>query len=171
MRLRSLFRSSRADRDLARELRAHLEEEVAANIAAGMNRDDARRAAGKAFGSVASVEELCRETRQVSRAHNLLRDARYALRTLAKQPGLIAAGATSIALGVGANLTIFSLANSLLLAVPTADKPEELVSIRTSNGSHVSYRGWQQLNESGVLAGIAGYGSSRPSTGAAATSR
>lgn len=157
MRLRSLFRSSRADRDLARELRAHLEEEIAANIAAGMNRDDARRAAGKAFGSVASVEELCRETRQVSRAHNLLRDARYALRTLAKQPGLIAAAATSIALGVGANLTIFSLANSLLLVVPTADKPEELVSIRTSNGSHVSYRGWQQLNESGVLAGIAGY--------------
>lgn len=157
MRVRSLFRSRDVDRELARELRAHLDEEISAHIGAGMTRDEARQAAARAFGSVASVEELCRETRRVSRIENFVRDVRYAVRTLARQPGLLVAAAMSIALGVGANLTIFSLANSLLLAVPSAAQPDELVLIRTSNGSHVSYRGWQQLNESGVLSGIAGY--------------
>ena len=79
------------------------------------------------------------------------------MRTLGRQPGLVAAAALSMALGVGANLTIFSLANSLLLATPSASAPDELVFIRTGNGSHVSYPVWRQLNESGALAGVAGY--------------
>ena len=70
---------------------------------------------------------------------------------------LLLAASSSIALGVGANLTIFSLANNLLLAPPTAFKADRLVHIRTGNGSHVSYPGWRGLNESGALAGIAGY--------------
>ena len=74
-----------------------------------------------------------------------------------RQPGLFAAAVTSIALGVGANLTIFSLANTMLLSVPSAAAPGELVMIRTSNGSHVSYRGWQHLDRSGAIGGVAGY--------------
>ena len=157
LRLRSLFRSSDVERDLARELRAHLEEETAANIADGMSEAEARRAALKAFGAVSSVQEQVRDTRRVSRLENLGRDLRYAIRTLVRQPGLLITAATSIALGVGANLTIFSLANSFLLAVPTADKPQELVHIRMNNGSHVSYPAWRQLEESGALAGVAGF--------------
>ena len=157
LRLRSLFRASDADRDLARELRAHLDEEIASNIADGLSPDEARRLAMTAFGGVSSVEEQCRDTRRVSRIENLGRDLRYAIRTLIRQPGLLVTAATSIALGVGANLTIFSLANSLLLSVPTADKPDELVHIRMNNGSHVSYPAWRQLNDSGTLAAIAGF--------------
>ena len=157
LRLRSLFRSSDVDRDLARELRAHLDEEIDANIGAGMSREEARASAMKAFGGVSSVEQLCRETRRVSRVENLGRDLRYAIRTCVRQPGLLITAATSIALGVGANLTIFALANSLLLSVPTADRPHELVHIRMNNGSHVSYPAWRQLNESGALAAVAGF--------------
>jgi putative ABC transport system permease protein len=157
LRLRSLFRGTDVDRELARELRAHLDEEIAAHVAGGMSAEDARRAAMTSFGAVSSVEELCRDTRRVSRIENLGRDARYAIRTLARQPGLLVSAAASIALGVGANLTIFSLANSLLLTVPTADRPDELVHIRTNNGSHVSYPAWRQFDESGALAAIAGY--------------
>src|SRR5687768_14882707 len=122
LRLRSLFRGAEVDRDLARELRAHLDEEIAANVASGMQPDEARAAAMKAFGTVSSVEELCRETRRVNCIDNLGRDLRHAVRILVRQPGLLITAATSIALGVGANLTIFSLANSFLLAVPTADR-------------------------------------------------
>ena len=157
LRLRSLFRGAEVDRDLARELRAHLDEEVAANVASGMAPDEARAAAMKAFGGVASVEELCRETRRVSRIENFGRDVRYAIRTLVRQPGLLISAATSIALGVAANLAIFSLANSFLLAVPTADRPQELVHIRMNNGSHVSYPAWRQLDGSGALAAVAGF--------------
>lgn len=157
LRLRSLFRSSDVERDLARELRAHLEEEIAANIADGMSEDEARRAALKAFGAVSSVQEQVRDTRRVSRLENLGCDLRYAIRTLVRQPGLLITAATSIALGVGANLTIFSLANSFLLAVPTAEQPQALVHIRMNNGSHVSYPAWRQLEESRALASVAGF--------------
>ncbi|MGB2715645.1 MAG: ADOP family duplicated permease [Vicinamibacterales bacterium] len=88
---------------------------------------------------------------------HLVRDFQYSLRTLLAQPILFAAATASIALGVGANLTIFGLANSLLLSTPSAREPERLVHIRTGNGSHAPYRAWQQLHESGVLAGIAGH--------------
>jgi putative ABC transport system permease protein len=157
MRLRSLFGSAGADRELARELRAHLDEEIDANLAAGMTPAEARSAAVRAFGAVAPIEERCRDARRVQRLQNLTRDVRYAVRTLGRQPGLVAAAALSMALGVGANLTIFSLANSLLLATPSASAPDELVFIRTGNGSHVSFPVWRQLNESGALAGVAGY--------------
>ena len=157
LRLRSLFRSASADRDLTRELRAHLAQETEANIAAGMNPDEARRAALRAFGSVAAVEEHCRDTRRVAFVDHLVRDLRYAVRTVLRQRGLSTAAAISIALGLGANVTIFSLGSSSLLSVPSAERPAELVHIRTSNGSHVSYRGWQHLDASGVLAGVAGY--------------
>lgn len=157
LRLRSLFRSSQVERDLARELRAHLDEEIEANVADGMSPTEARQAALKSFGVMTSVEELCRDTRRVRRLENLGRDFRYAIRGLVRQPGLLVTAATSIALGVGANLTIFSVANSFLLAVPTADRPEQLVHIRMNNGSHVSYPAWQQLEASGALASVAGY--------------
>ena len=157
LRLRSLFRPSRVEHDLARELQAHLDEEIESNVSDGMTRTEARQAALKSFGAVTSVEELCRDTRRVRRLENLGRDFRLAIRGLVRQPGLLVTAATSIALGVGANLTIFSVANSFLLAVPTADQPQQLVHIRMNNGSHVSYPAWQQLEASGALASVAGY--------------
>jgi predicted permease len=157
LRLRSLFRQQQVDTDLARELRAHIEDQVAEYVDLGMSPAAARDRARREFGPAGSIEEGCRETRRVALVHNVVRDVRYAVRTLGRQPVLVAAAATSIALGVAANLTIFGLAGQLLLSTPTAARPDRLVHIRTGNGSHVSYDGWRLLHESGVLAGIAGY--------------
>ncbi len=157
LRLRSLFRSTAADQDLARELRAHLDERVAELIDAGMPAEQARRQAAREFGSVASISEQCRDTRRVNFFSNLAQDIRYAVRGLIAQPMLLTAATTSIALGVGANLAIFGLANSLLLSSPSASRPERLVHIRTAQGSHAPYRAWREFNEAGVLSGIAGY--------------
>ena len=157
LRLRSLFRRSAVDRELDRELRFHLEQHTAELIAAGMAPGDARREALRQFGSMASIGEQCRETRRVDFVGNITGDLRYAIRSFLAHRILFAAATTSIALGVGANLAIFGLATSLLLSTPTAARPDRLVHIRTENGSHASYRAWRQLNESGVLAGIAGH--------------
>ena len=157
LRLRSLFRRSGVDRDLDRELRFHLEEHIAELVAAGASPADARAAAMREFGSPASVAQQCRETRRVNFVQNLLQDTRYALRTLAKQPMLLVTAVSSIALGAGANLAIFGLANGLLLSTPTATRPENLVHIRTNRGSHASYTAWKDLDASGVMAGIAGH--------------
>jgi predicted permease len=157
LRLRSLFRSGAVERDLARELRSHLDERVAELVDAGVPADEARRQAAREFGSVASISDQCRDTRRVNFVNNLLQDVRYAIRGLIAQPVLLTAATTSIALGVGANLAIFGLANALLLSTPSAFKPDRLFHMRTGNGSHAPYRAWRALNEAGVVAGIAGY--------------
>jgi predicted permease len=157
LRIRSLFRAAAVDRELDRELKFHLDQQIAELIAGGMTHEEARRAALRAFGSVTSISEQCRDTRRVNVVENVLRDLRFAARSVIAQPMLFVAATTSIALGVGANLAIFGLANALLLSTPSALHPERLVNIRTGNGSHAPYRAWQQLNESGVLAGIAGH--------------
>ena len=157
LRVRSLRRAGELDRDLDRELRSHINQQIDEHVAAGMTAAGARRRALREFGPVSGTEEACRDTRRVAPIHNVIRDLRYARRMLLHHPVLLLVAASSIALGVGANLTIFSLANSLLLSAPSAYRPDRLVHIRTGNGSHVSYPGWRNLNESGALADIAGY--------------
>lgn len=157
LRLRSLFRPGAVERDLARELRSHQEERTVELVASGQSPEEARFRAMREFGSLASISDQCRDTRRVNFVSHLAQDVRYAVRGLIAQPILLTAATTSIALGVGANLAIFGLANSLLLSTPTAFRPDRLVHIRTGNGSHTPYRAWRQLNESAVLAGIAGH--------------
>ena len=157
LRLRSLLRRPAVDRDLERELRFHMEQQVAELVASGQSPEAARLSAMRHFGSLASISDQCRDTRRVTFVSHLAQDLRYGVRGLLGQPMLLLAATTSIALGVGANLGIFGLANSLLLSKPSAVRPDRLVHIRTGNGSHAPYRAWRQLSDSGVLAGIAGY--------------
>ena len=104
-----------------------------------------------------AIEEECRDTRRVAFFENVLLDLRYSFRSLVAQPLLLAAAAISIAVAIGANTTIFGLATSLLMVTPTAREPERLVHIRMRSGSHVSYREWRDLSESGALAGLTGF--------------
>ena len=157
LRARSLFRRSRADEELDRELRAHLEYQVDENIARGMSAEDARRAAVSTFGGVERVREEARDARGVSVMENLVRDLRYSLRGLLHEPMLLLAATVSIALGVGGNLAVFSLAREFVFAPPSVRRPSEVVQMEVSHGSHADYRKWLDLNASGVLAGIAGY--------------
>jgi predicted permease len=156
-RWRSFRGGAALDRDLDRELRDHLEDEVDELVARGVARDEARRRARLAFGPIVPVAEECREARGVTFAQNVTRDVRYGWRALARQPMLLAAASLSIALGVGANLAIYSIANDLLLSVPGARDAERLVRIRTGNGSHVSHAAWQAFESSHALDGVAGY--------------
>lgn len=157
LRIRSLFAGERADAELQRELQFHIDEQTAEHIAAGMSPDEARAAALRAFGPRPRVEEGCRDTRRVMPLLNVLQDLRYAGRGLKRQPVLLLVATLSIALGVGANTTIFGLATEFLLASPTAERPDRLVMIRTNRGSHASYNEWKALHESRALDAVAGY--------------
>jgi putative ABC transport system permease protein len=157
LRFRSLFRGHAADRSLKGEIDLHIQEEIDANIAAGMTPADARAAALRAFGPVARIEEECRDTRRVAFIEQIAQDLRYTLRSLGRQPTLVGAAVLSIAVAVGANTTIFNLAAELLLSTPTASHPAQLVHIRIGGGSHVSYRQWRDLQQSGALQGLVGF--------------
>lgn len=157
LRVRSLFRRSRVDADLDRELRAHLEQQVEENISRGMTRDEATRLAVSTFGGVERVREEARDARGTAFLENLGRDLRYSLRGLLREPMLLVAATISIALGAGGNLAVFSLAREFMFAAPDVRDPARLVQMQVSHGSHVSYQRWLDLEGSQALAEIAGY--------------
>jgi len=156
-RVRSLLHRGQADAELDRELREHLERQVEENRARGMTPDDARRAALATFGGVQNVREEARDARGVAVIENLLRDFRYTLRALLHEPMLLVAATLSIALGVGGNIAVFSLARAVAFAPPDARDSETLVNARVSHGSHVSYQRWRDLDAGGALERFAGY--------------
>ena len=156
-RVRSLLRRSVVDRDLDKELQFHLDERSAELVAEGLSPDEARHIALREFGSTASIAQQCRETRRVNFVQNVVQDLRYASRNVIRQPMLLVTAASSIALGVGANLVIFGLANGLLLSTPTASDPDQLVHIGRSGAATRRFRPGAISESSGVMAGIAGH--------------
>jgi hypothetical protein len=157
LRLRALFNRGRADADLDRELRAHLEQQVEELTARGMSLNEARRTAVSRFGGVERVREESRDARGVSIMENIGRDLRYALRGLRREPMLLAAATISIAVGAAGNLAVFSLAREFIFSAPDVRDPGELVGFQVSHGSHASYLRWLDLDASGALDDIAGF--------------
>src|SRR3989475_13251320 len=85
--LRSLLRKSEMERELDEELRHHIEQQTEQNIRLGMNTEEARDAARKAFGGVEQAKERSRDARGVRWLEELWQDLRYGARMLAKNPG------------------------------------------------------------------------------------
>src|SRR5256885_17050015 len=86
-RLCSLAQKRAVKQEIDEELRFHLEQRTAENLAAGMSPEDAAREARKRFGNLQSVREECRETRSVNFGETTWRNLRFACRQLLKNPG------------------------------------------------------------------------------------
>src|ERR1700730_11398665 len=130
LRLSSFLRPERAESDLARELASHLtllEEDFQRR---GMTPEEARLAARRAIGGVEQAKELHRDARSFLWLDDARRDLRHAGRLLRRDPLFTLTAALSLAIGIGANTTIFSVANALLLQPPTGVvEPHRLVDI------------------------------------------
>ncbi len=133
LRLRTLFRHSRVEDELQREFQFHLDQQIAENVAAGMSATAAREAALRRMGGVAQIQEQCRDQRGLYLLETTLQDVRYALRSLRKSPVFTAVAVLTLALGIGANIAIFSLIDSILLSSLPIQHPERLFLMDTSS--------------------------------------
>ena len=128
-RVCALFRPEKLDADMAEEMRAHLERRTQANLAAGLSADEARYAAQRSFGGMDQLKEVAREQRGWMWLGELMRDARFALRQLAKSRGFTAIAVLTLALGIGVNTSMFSVLNTLLFHTPPYPEPAELIRV------------------------------------------
>ena len=124
--VRALF-ARRADDQVQSDLRFHIEEATAEYIEQGLSAEDARTAALRAFGNPTLVIEEVRDMSFWTWWDRLVQDVRYGLRTFRHNPAFSLTALLSLALGIGANTAVFSVANAALMRPLPVDRPDELV--------------------------------------------
>jgi len=129
MRWVRLFRKRALDNQLDSELRFHVEQQTADNIAAGMSPTEARRRALAQFGGLEYIKEETRDARGTHFVDTLLQDIRFAVRLLRKTPLMTSIALLSLALGIGANTAIFSLIDAVMLRMLPVQNPEQLAQV------------------------------------------
>jgi putative ABC transport system permease protein len=129
MNLKRFFSRSSADAELAQELEAHLQHEVDDNLARGMSWEEAQRQARIKLGSVRRVRETVWERNSFEWFETALRDLRYAVRTLSRTPGFTVTAVLVMALGIGANVALFTVVRSVLLKPLPFSEPDRLIQL------------------------------------------
>src|SRR5213080_3990704 len=137
--LRSLLRKEQVDRELDEELGAYLEMAAAEKMREGMSRKEAVRAVRLERGGLELAKEVVRSGSWESFVETCWRDLCYGMRILHKNPGLTSVAVLTTALGIAANVTVFSVVDALFLRSVPAKNPERLVRIQAPENDGGGY--------------------------------
>src|SRR5262245_56668107 len=124
----NLFRRKRLDREVDAELRYHMESLEAQYRHRGLSVEEARMAARRDFGGTVAVEEAYRDLRGIPMLESLCRDIRFSLRSIRRTPTLTLAVIATLAIGIGANTTMFSVINGVLIQPLPYPQPDAWVA-------------------------------------------
>ncbi len=136
-RITNLFSRSRVDQEAEAELQSHIEMRTEDNIAAGMSPEEAKRHALLRFGNLVLTRERVAAMDMSLAVDSVWRDIRYAWRQLLKHPGFTITAVTTLALGIGANVVVFSVLNGLILRPLNVPDPQSLYNVE--HKEHGSY--------------------------------
>jgi predicted permease len=160
-RLRNLATRRTDDERLREEIEEHIALQTAENLRAGLSPVEARRQAMLKFGGVEAIKEDYRAERGLLFIENLMRDVRFALRVLRKSPGFTAVAVVTLAMAIGANATVFSVMNALILRPLNVPEAERLYQLfrgkdKAGNQSFPDYLDLRDRNRS--FDDLVGYG-------------
>jgi predicted permease len=169
LRLRSILRGRRVERELDEELRFHLDHKIEEGRALGLSPEDARYRALRAMDGLEQRKEEARDARRVHWLTDFVDDVRYAVRSLRRTPGLTAFVVLTLALGIGMTTTPFSMVDALIFRPYPVPDPGRVVTLtgtsRDDAFEEFSYREYLDIRDAtksyeGVLAstGLTGVG-------------
>lgn len=139
-RICGMFSSRRAGDDIDAELESHVQMHIDDNVHAGMSPEQARRQALIRLGGLEQTRQAWRERRGLPSLESLLRDFRYGLRTLRRAPGFFLIAILVTALGIGANVALFTVVRSMLLKpLPYRDSNRLVALYERDEGNHPEY--------------------------------
>lgn len=138
--LRTFFGRSRLEHEMRDELQFHHHARVDDLMRAGLAREDAVRRARLEFGGVEGYKERCREARGTAMIDEVARCLREAWRSARRSPAFVAIAVLSLALGIGANIALFSLLHTLMLSPLPVRDPGGLHQVVLSAPQRPYYR-------------------------------
>ncbi len=151
-----LGRRARFEAELEEEMNLHLEERAGELQAAGVPRREAVLQARREFGSRAYAQERTRAAWQFRWLEDLAADFRYAGRAFRRNPGFAGTAVVCLALGIGANTTIFSIAAEVLFSRPSVREPKTLVRVEFGGSNAAPLRAWRFVRDADVFDGVGG---------------
>jgi macrolide transport system ATP-binding/permease protein len=144
LRLRSILRRNRVERELDEELQFHLEHKIQEGIAAGLSPKEARYRAMRAMDGLEQRKEEMRDMRRIHWLTDCVDDARYAIRSLRRTAGLTAFVVITLALGIGMTSGTFSMVDALIFRPYPVPHPSGVLTLvsttHESNFDNFSYR-------------------------------
>jgi len=155
-RIRALRQREAVIDDIDREMRAHVELQVEANIRAGMSPAEARERAMRSFGNVNRAVDAAYDVKGGGLVETLAQDVRYGARMLVKHKAFTSIAVIMLALGIGANTAIFSVVNELLLRPLPYRNADRVVMLwevtpegrHQNNTSRANFRAWREQTTS-----------------------